>query len=76
MKIIGSVIARLGSKRLTFKNLLPFQGVPLVRHAINRLLKSEIFDEVILFYRQRIDRKNMHGREDKNPKATESFMRR
>ena len=48
MKIIGSVIARLGSKRLTFKNLLPFQGVPLVRHAINRLLESEIFDEVIL----------------------------
>ena len=48
MKVIGSVIARLGSKRLTYKNLLPFKGVPLVRHAIQRLLESEIFDEVIL----------------------------
>lgn len=48
MKVIGSVIARLGSKRLTYKNLLPYKGVPLVRHATQRLLESEIFDEVIL----------------------------
>ena len=48
MKVIGSVIARLGSKRLTYKNLLPYNGVPLVRHAIHKLLESKIFDDVVL----------------------------
>ena len=48
MKIIGSVIARLGSKRLTYKNLLPFNGVPLVRLAVDRLIDSDLFDQVVL----------------------------
>ena len=48
MKVIGSVIARLGSKRLTYKNLLPFNGVPLVRLAVDRLIDSDLFDQVVL----------------------------
>ena len=48
MKVVGSVIARLGSKRLTYKNILPYQGEPLARRALRKLLESEMFDEVIL----------------------------
>lgn len=48
LKIIGSVIARLGSKRLAFKNLLPYKGVPLVLGAVRKLIDSKRFDEVIL----------------------------
>lgn len=48
MRVIGSVIARLGSKRLPYKNLLPFCGVPLVRMGVLKLLSSEIVDEVVL----------------------------
>ena len=48
MKVIGSVIARAGSKRLPYKNLLPYKGVPLVRHALIRLTDSQLFSEVIL----------------------------
>lgn len=48
MEIIGSVIARLGSKRLTYKNLLPFNGIPLVRHAVQRLIGSKLFEQVVL----------------------------
>ena len=48
MKVIGSVIARQGSKRLTYKNLLPYLGVPLVLRAVRKLLSSQLFDEVVL----------------------------
>lgn len=48
MKVIGSVIARAGSKRLPYKNLLPYKGVPLVRHALIQLIVSELFSEVVL----------------------------
>jgi CMP-2-keto-3-deoxyoctulosonic acid synthetase len=48
MKIIGSVIARAGSKRLPYKNLLPFKGVPLVRRAILQLIECELFSTVVL----------------------------
>jgi CMP-2-keto-3-deoxyoctulosonic acid synthetase len=48
VKIIGSVIARLGSKRLTYKNLLPYNGIPLVRHAVRRLIESKLFEQVVL----------------------------
>ena len=48
MKVVGSVIARLGSKRLTYKNLLPYKGVPLVLHAITKLIDSKLFDQVVL----------------------------
>ena len=48
MKIVGSVIARIGSKRLTYKNLLPFDGEPLALRALKKLVESKIFDQVIL----------------------------
>ena len=48
LKIIASVIARLGSKRLAYKNLLPYQGVPLVLRAVRKLKQSEMFDEIVL----------------------------
>ncbi len=48
MKVLGSVIARLGSKRLTYKNLLPYKGKPLVLRAVEFLLGCEAVDEVVL----------------------------
>ena len=48
MKIVGSVIARIGSKRLTYKNLLPYKGVPLVLRAVRKLLDCPRIDEVVL----------------------------
>ncbi len=48
LKIIGSVIARSGSKRLTYKNLLPYKGVPLVLRAVRKLIQSQLFDQVVL----------------------------
>jgi len=48
LKIVGSVIARLGSKRLAYKNLLPYDGVPLVRRAVEFLSSCPSVDEVVL----------------------------
>jgi CMP-2-keto-3-deoxyoctulosonic acid synthetase len=48
MIILGSVIARLGSKRLTYKNLLPYKGEPLVVRALRKLLESGSIDRVVL----------------------------
>ena len=48
MSIVASVIARLGSTRLAYKNLLPSQGLPLVLRAIRKLKQSEMFDEIVL----------------------------
>lgn len=48
MKVVGSVIARLGSKRLTYKNLLPYKGKPLVLRAVEFLQSCSGLDEVVL----------------------------
>lgn len=48
MKIVGSVIARLGSKRLIYKNILPYKGEPLVVRALYKLLNSNLFNKVVL----------------------------
>ncbi len=48
MKVVGSVIARLGSKRLTYKNLLPYKGTPLVLRAVRFLQSCPMVDEVVL----------------------------
>jgi len=48
VKIVGSVIARLGSKRLPYKNLLPFDGVPLARRAVDFLLRCPEVDVVVV----------------------------
>jgi CMP-N-acetylneuraminic acid synthetase len=48
MHVVGSIIARLGSKRLTYKNLLPFQGKPLVGLGIEILRRAERVDEIVV----------------------------
>ena len=48
MKVVGSVIARIGSKRLTYKNLLPYKGEPLVLRAVRKLLDCRGVHEVVL----------------------------
>ena len=48
VNVIGSVIARQNSKRLVYKNLLPYKGVPLVLRAVRKLLNSNLFNRVIL----------------------------
>ncbi len=48
MKVVGSVIARIGSKRLTYKNLLPYKGEPLVLRAVRKLVECQDVDEVVL----------------------------
>ena len=48
MKIVGSVIARLGSKRLNYKNLLPVKGKPLLGLAIEKLKEVDRIDKVVV----------------------------
>lgn len=48
MKVVGSVIARIGSKRLTYKNLLPYKGEPLVLRAVRKLIDCPVIHEVVL----------------------------
>ncbi len=48
MNIVGSVIARAGSKRLPYKHLWPYKGVPLVRRALIQLIESGLFEKVVL----------------------------
>lgn len=48
MRVIGSVIARLGSKRLAYKNLLPFEGKPLVGIGIEKLRQARLVDEIVV----------------------------
>ncbi len=46
--VIGSIIARLGSKRLPYKNLLPYHGVPLVRLGVEKLMQSQRVDKIVI----------------------------
>lgn len=48
MKVIGSIIARLGSRRLAYKNILPFNGVPMLGLGIRKLRESRLVDEVVV----------------------------
>ncbi len=48
MHVVGSIIARLGSKRLTYKNLLPFAGKPLLGLGIEKLRQASRVDEVVV----------------------------
>ena len=48
MKVVGSVIARLGSKRLVYKNILPYKGVPLALRAVRTLIACDFVDQVVL----------------------------
>ncbi|MBK1878236.1 cytidylyltransferase domain-containing protein [Pelagicoccus mobilis] len=48
MHVVGSIIARLGSKRLTYKNLLPFAGKPLVGLGVEILRRAKSVDEIVV----------------------------
>lgn len=43
---LAMVPARIGSQRLAQKNLQPFNGKPLLRHAVDRCQAAGVFDEV------------------------------
>ncbi|QNI83328.1 N-acylneuraminate cytidylyltransferase [Synechococcus sp. RS9907] len=46
LNIIAMVPARLGSQRLSKKNLRLLNGIPLVSRALKKCLESECFDEI------------------------------
>ncbi|MBC2606924.1 cytidylyltransferase domain-containing protein [Pelagicoccus albus] len=48
MYVVGSIIARLGSKRLAYKNLLPFAGKPLVGLGVEILRQAKLVDEIVV----------------------------
>ena len=48
MHVLGSIIARLGSKRLTYKNILPFAGKPLVGLGIEKLRQAKSVDQIVV----------------------------
>lgn len=48
MHIVGSIIARIGSKRLSYKNILPFQGKPLVGLGIEKLREIPRIDQIVV----------------------------
>lgn len=48
MHVVGSIIARLGSKRLAYKNLLPFGGRPLVGLGIELLRRCRRVDQIVV----------------------------
>lgn len=48
MKVVGSIIARLGSKRLPYKNLLPYKGKPLLGVGIEKLRQASLVDEIVV----------------------------
>ena len=48
MHVVGSIIARLGSKRLPYKNLLPFAGKPLVGLGIEILRRTRLVNEIVV----------------------------
>jgi CMP-N-acetylneuraminic acid synthetase len=48
MHVVGSIIARLGSKRLPYKNLMPFAGRPLVGLGIEILRRASRVNEIVV----------------------------
>lgn len=48
MHVVGSIIARLGSKRLPYKNLLPFAGKPLVGLGIETLRRATRVNAIVV----------------------------
>lgn len=47
-RVVGSIIARLGSKRLMYKNLLPFGSKTMLGLGIEKLQACPMVDEVIV----------------------------
>lgn len=48
MRVVGSIIARLGSKRLAYKNLLPFAGRPLVGLGVEIMRRAKSVDQIVV----------------------------
>lgn len=48
MYVVGSIIARLGSKRLAYKNLLPFAGKPLEGLGRKILSQAKLGDQNVV----------------------------
>ena len=48
LKIIAIIQARMSSKRLPNKVLLPLSGSPVIEHIVQRLSTSEGLDEIII----------------------------
>ena len=48
MKVIGSIIARQGSKRLPYKNLLPFGKTTMLELGVQKLKQSHYVDEIVV----------------------------
>jgi pseudaminic acid cytidylyltransferase len=48
MKTVALIPARGGSKRLPRKNILPFQGKPMIAHTIEAALQSGLFEKVVV----------------------------
>ncbi len=48
MHVVGSIIARLGSKRLTYKNILPFAGKPMIGVGVETLKRAALVDQVVV----------------------------
>ena len=44
MKILCTICARKGSKEIKNKNIIKFNGKPLICHTINQAKKIKIFD--------------------------------
>lgn len=45
---IAIIPARIGSKRIFQKNIKFFYGKPIILHTLNKVVKSKIFDEIIV----------------------------
>jgi pseudaminic acid cytidylyltransferase len=45
---IAIIPARIGSKRIFQKNIRLFHGKPIILHTLNKVIKSKIFDEIIV----------------------------
>lgn len=48
MKVVGIIQARMGSTRLPGKSILPLAGKPLLQRFIERVLRAETLNEVVL----------------------------
>lgn len=47
-RFLAVVPARGGSKRIPRKNIRPFSGVPLLARTLDAVLRSDVFDEVVV----------------------------
>ena len=48
MNNIALIPARGGSKRIKNKNIIEFEGIPIIGHAIKLALETKVFDDVIV----------------------------